>query len=102
VKWVFVSLTVGLTTVGFFGMGRTQIQPTVEIEGLHVPYQFVHVFSDGPGGDVVAEYHDVDSQIDFSSRIPRDQGRAIIAWQDTNKIGVNYEEMRLAARRHRK
>jgi hypothetical protein len=67
-----------------------------------VPYQFVHVFSDGPGREVVAEYHDVDSQIDFSSRIPRAQGHAIIAWQDMNKIGLNYEESRVAARRHRK
>jgi hypothetical protein len=102
VKWVFLSLMVGLTALGFSGMGRTEIQPTVDIEGLHVPYQFVHVFSDGPGRDVVVEYHDADSQIDYSSRIPRAQGRAIICWQGMNKIGLNYEETRLAARRRRK
>jgi hypothetical protein len=102
VKWVFVSLVAGLTALGFLGMGRREIEPTVDIEGFKVPYQFVHVFSDGPGREVVVEYHDVDSQIDYTSRIPRAEGRAIVDWQDTNKIGLNYEESRLAARRRRK
>jgi hypothetical protein len=102
VKWVFLSLTAGLTALGFFGMGRPADQPTVEIEGRHVPIQFVHVFSDGPGAAVVAEYRDIESQIDYSERIPRAKGRAITDWQEANRIGQNYVEMRLAGKRHRK
>jgi hypothetical protein len=102
VKWLFVSLTVGLTALGFFGIGRTPTEPTVEVECMQVPYQFAHVFSDGAGDEVVVEFHDAESQIDYSSRIPGAEGRAIIAWQDKNKIGQNYEESRLAARRHHK
>jgi hypothetical protein len=101
VKWVFVSLTAGMVALGVHGFGRSESEPTVAIEGLQIPYQFVHVFSDGPGIDVVVEYHDVESQIDFSERIPRSQGREIVAWQEANRIGQNYEE-RLRARRHRK
>jgi hypothetical protein len=101
VKWVFLSLVMGVTALGFFGLGRPASEPTVEIEGRNVPYQFVHVFSDGSGRDVVAEFHDVDSKIDFSSRIPRSVGREIVAWQSENKTGCNYEETHLAARRHR-
>ena len=40
---------------------------------------------------MVAEYHDTESEIDFSSRIPIEKGREIVAWQVANKLGPNYE-----------
>jgi hypothetical protein len=102
VKWVFVSLTALIVPFGVFGMGRPTVPQTVEIEGRHVSYELCHVWSDGPGDDVVVEYHDTETEIDYSDRIPRATGREIVAWQRTNKIGPNYEASRLHGRLHKK
>lgn len=55
----------------FAGLGHSAGQPVIEIEGRPVSYGLVHVWND-KGGDpeLVADYHDAESDIDFSSRIP--------------------------------
>lgn len=92
-KWVFASLIVIVVSLVVFGSSRPAGQPLVEIEGRQVPYALVHVEQDGAGDDEVAAwYHDTESDTDFSSRIPHEKGREIVAWQVAHKLGRNYEE----------
>ena len=90
-KWLLLSVSVGLIAIGVSGARDGATGPTANIEGMNVPYHLVHVLRDGPGTWAV-EYYNPEDEIDHMDRVPIKKGKEILAWQMDHKAGRNYEE----------